>query len=121
MVKRDKVVPGTVVQVIKLPPGPAGPNFTGKFALHEKLDIISKPFSSGGMHLVKVRREKNDATFDVMYAFITNYCRMPTTKKSNAASVADTLHAPPEEEGPTLVPDGTEPDLSDRGEPRLLT
>lgn len=100
MVKRDKVIPGTVVQVVKLPPGPAGPKFTGKFALHEKLDIMSKPFSSGGMHLVKVRREKNGATFDVMYAFITNYCRMPTTKKSRATSVAeDTIPAPPEEEG----------------------
>lgn len=114
MVKREQVVPGFVVQVNKLPPGPPGPRFTGKFALHEKLDVQSKPYSQGGLNLVKVKREKTDQVIELYYAFITNFCRpegkpqgVKRSPKAPAKDIntASTLPAPADEATDLTTPD----------------
>jgi hypothetical protein len=107
MVKREMVVPGTQLQVSKVPPGPAGPSFAGKFAQHERLTVTSRPFTSGGLNLVKVKREKTGDDIEVMYAFVTNYCRLSTTSKRPSRAKRKTpLDTQSPTETPTLVPTG---------------
>lgn len=110
MVKRDKVIPGTIVQVNKLPPGPPGPRFTGKFAMHERLDIQSKPFSSGGLNLVKVKREKTDQAIEVYYAFITNFCRLEGEKSSGKRKTTKKTQGSAPAAAEAIVNPGDEPD-----------
>lgn len=83
MIKREFIVAGTIAQVAKLPPGPPGPRFTGKLTLNEKLDILAGPENSGGLHLVAVRRVRTGEIFQVYYAFITNFCKLPKAAKKS--------------------------------------
>ncbi len=91
MVKREMVVPNMVIQVSKAMPGSPGPKFHGKLGIHERLLILSKPRQEGGLNLVNVRREKTGEDFEVMYAFITNYCKLPSLKRSRAKKSVVTI------------------------------
>lgn len=87
MVKRDKVVPGTIIQVVKPTPGQPGPRFQGKLALHERLEVVGEPFSVGGLNLVRVKRLRTNETFDLLYAFVTGFCSLAKAKKATVVPV----------------------------------
>jgi hypothetical protein len=76
MVKREDIKPGVLVKVTKEMPGSGkpGPSFSGKLGLHERLEVLTKPGSKGGLNLVKVRRRKTSEEVELMYAYITNFC-----------------------------------------------
>jgi len=78
MVKRKDIVRGTAVYVVKLMPSGshAGPAFRGVLEFGERLIILTKPFSVGNLNLVNVEREKTGECFDVIYAFVTNFCSL---------------------------------------------
>lgn len=84
MVKREAVVPGTLIQVVKLIPGQPGPRFLGRLGVNERLEVLSLPFSQGGMNLVRVKRLKTEEVFEAMYAFVTNFCKVPKAKKTKS-------------------------------------
>jgi hypothetical protein len=83
MVKRNDIHPGTRVKVAKLmPPGAhAGPAFTDVLNIDEELDILSTPFSRGPLNLVKVRRRLTGETTELIYAFVTNFCKLAASDK----------------------------------------
>ena len=83
MVKREDIKQGNVVKVVKEMPGSGRPGqtFTGKLGLHERLDILGAPFSRGGLNLVKVRRRKTGESVDLMYAYVTVFCRLANDEK----------------------------------------
>lgn len=86
MVKREDIKPGVVVKVVKAMPGNGkpGPSFDGKLGLNEKLELMGTPTSSGGLNLVKVKRTKTGAVTELMYAFITNFCKVVKQEPATA-------------------------------------
>lgn len=81
MVKRDAIKAEVEIEIAKAMPGNGrpGPRFAGTLEVGEVLVVQSKPFSSGGLNLVKVRRKTTGETFDAIYAFVTNYCKLVVT------------------------------------------
>jgi len=78
MIKRKDILPRTAINVVKLMPSGshAGPAFRGVLEFGERLIILTKPFSVGPLNLVNVEREKTGECFDVIYAFVTNFCSL---------------------------------------------
>lgn len=76
MVKREFIKSGTIIQIRKQPPEHAGPEYRGKLARYEKLEVTGPPRTNGGLNLVQVKRLRTDEVFDVLYAFVTNFCSL---------------------------------------------
>lgn len=76
MVKREHIKSGTIIQIRKPPPEHPGPSFRGKLATFEKLEVVGPPRTSGGLNLVQVKRLRTEEIFDVLYAFVTNFCTL---------------------------------------------
>lgn len=78
MVKREAIQADAEIQITKAMPGSGrpGPRFAGVLDVGEILVVQGKPFSSGGLNLVKVKRKKTGEVFDALYAFVTNFCKI---------------------------------------------
>ena len=78
MIKRKDILPRTAINVGKLLPTGcfAGPSVRCVLEFGERLIILTKPFSVGPLNLVNVEREKTGECFDVIYAFVTNFCSL---------------------------------------------
>jgi hypothetical protein len=78
MIKRKDVIPGTNITVVKLMPNGsfAGPSVKEALDYGERFTVLSKPFSSGPLNLVKVKRDKTGESLDVLYAFTVCFCSL---------------------------------------------
>lgn len=85
MLKREDVLPGTVIVVNRQPPTPPGTNWENspQFVKGLKLEITSKPYKNGGMNLVNVIQNcVGGGTGAVMYSFVTCFCSRSNEKTS---------------------------------------
>jgi hypothetical protein len=63
--------------------GKPGPSFNGKLGLHERLEVMTKPYARGGVNLVKVKRRKTSEEVEVLYAYVTNFCSVAKDSDDN--------------------------------------
>lgn len=103
MVKREHIKAGALVKVVKLMPvgSAAGPAFKGTLGMHERLEIRGTPISRGPMNLVSVKRRKTGEVVELIYAFITNYCKLVDAEEPELTPAAGI-----EPDSPPPKPDG---------------